>query len=163
MVPVNPGAVHGRPPCQARGFRSCRPLWLEAQPLAQVFVVMSLGARGWQAVGREMAALGTAALSMPLRLLLPEERFDPSVPHPTPVVFVHGFLGDPTNFLGLRRFLATRGVRNFASFSYSPRLDYHRLARQLERMIEDTCAASGYVRVDVVGDRLGGLAARRLT
>jgi pimeloyl-ACP methyl ester carboxylesterase len=124
-----------------------------------VLLVISLGAT----IGREMVAVGTAALSMPLRWLLPEERFDPAVAHPTPVVFAHGFLGDPTNFLVLRRFLAARGVRNFASFSYSPRLDYHRLARQLERMIDETCAASGCDHVDVVGHSLGGLAARVLT
>jgi pimeloyl-ACP methyl ester carboxylesterase len=131
--------------------------------LLTMAAVMSLGPRAWHTVGREMAALGTAALSMPLRWVLPDERFDPSAPHPTPVVFAHGLLGDPTNFLVLRRFLAARGIRNFASFSYSPRLDYHRLARQLERTIEETCAASGSDDVDVVGHSLGGLAARVLT
>src|SRR2546425_12973736 len=91
----------------------------------------------------ELSALGALAISMPLRLVLRSERFDPAAPHPTPVVFVHGFLGDPTNFLVLRRFLATRGVRNFASFSYPPRLDYQRLAPRLGEMIEALCLATG--------------------
>ena len=58
----------------------------------------------------ELSALGALAISMPLRFVLPRERFDPAAPHPTPVVFVHGFLGDPTNFLVLRSFLSGRGM-----------------------------------------------------
>src|SRR5438445_1959293 len=110
----------------------------------------------------ELSALGALAISMPLRFVLPRERFDPAAPHPTPVVFVHGFLGDPSNFLVLRRFLSRRGLRSFASFSYSPRLDYQRLAPRLGRMIERVCHEAGAPRVDVVGHSLGGLVARSL-
>ena len=110
----------------------------------------------------ELSALGALAISMPLRFVLPRERFDPAAPHPTPVVFVHGFLGDPTNFLVLRSFLSGRGIRNFASFSYPPRLDYQRLAGRLEQTIEVVCLAAGAPEVDVVGHRLGGLVARYL-
>ena len=110
----------------------------------------------------ELSALGALAISMPLRFVLPRERFDPAAPHPTPVVFVHGFLGDPTNFLVLRSFLSGRGIRNFASFSYPPRLDYQRLAGRLEQTIEAVCLAAGAPEVDVVGHSLGGLVARYL-
>ena len=85
----------------------------------------------WRTLGGELSALGTLALSLPLGRLLPRERFDPAAPHPTPVVLVHGFLGDPSNFLVLRSFLSSHGVRSFASFSYPPRLDYQRLAPRL--------------------------------
>ena len=112
--------------------------------------------RRWRTLRGELSALGTLALSMPLGRLLPRERFDPAAPHPTPVVFVHGFLGDPSNFLVLRRFLSRRGLRSFASFSYSPRLDYQRLAPRLGRMIERVCRETGAPRVDVVGHSLGG-------
>src|SRR5207244_8460956 len=84
-------------------------------------------------------------------------------PHPTPVVLVHGFLGDPTNFLALRGHLASRGIRNFMSFSYPPRLDYQRLACRLGRMVEAACLATGASQVDLVGHSLGGLIARYLT
>ena len=70
-------------------------------------------------VGNEVSALGTAALAMPLRFLLRGQPFDPHAPNPTPVVLVHGFLGDPTNFLALRSHLAARGIRNFVNFSYT--------------------------------------------
>src|SRR5207244_4470589 len=86
-------------------------------------------------VGTEVSALGAAALSMPLRFVVERDRFDPSSPYPTPVVLVHGLFGDPTNFLLLRRYLARRGMRNFAAFSYPPRLDYQRLAPRLGDLI----------------------------
>ena len=110
-------------------------------------------------VGTEVSALGAAALSMPLRFVLDHERLDPDAPHP-PLVFVHGFLGDPTNFLVLRRFLAARGIRSFSSFSYPPRLDYQRLACGLRDAVDAVRAATGAVEVDLVGHSLGGLVAR---
>jgi len=113
-------------------------------------------------VGTEVSALGAAALSMPLRLVVPLETFDPAAPHPTPVVFVHGFFGDPTNFLLLRSYLASGGMRNFASFSYPPRLDYQRLARRLGHAIDEFCLGTGAREVDIVGHSLGGLIARYL-
>src|SRR5881392_3494103 len=118
--------------------------------------------RRWRTLRGELSALGTLALSMPLGRLLPRERFDPAAPHPTPVVFVHGFLGDPTNFLVLRAFLAGRGLRNFASFSYRPQIDHQRLALRLGSDLEAICTATGAQRVDVVGHSLGGLVARYL-
>jgi len=116
----------------------------------------------WRTLGGELSALGTLALSLPLGRLLPRERFDPAAPHPTPVVLVHGFLGDPSNFLVLRSFLSSHGVRSFVSFSYPPRLDYQRLAPRLGQMITRVCRETGSPRVDVVGHSLGGLVARHL-
>jgi pimeloyl-ACP methyl ester carboxylesterase len=116
----------------------------------------------WQMVGTEVSALSALALSMPLRLVLPRERFQPAAPHPTPVILVHGFLGDPTNFLLLRTYLAALGVPNFATFAYSPRLDYQRLACRLAPAVEAVCRETGAARVDVVGHSLGGLVARYL-
>ena len=39
----------------------------------------------------ELSALGVAALSLPLRFVVPSQRFDPSAPHATPVVLVQRF------------------------------------------------------------------------
>jgi len=114
-------------------------------------------------VGNEVSALGTAAVAMPLRFVLRGQPFDPGAPNPTPAVLVHGFLGDPTNFLALRGHLATRGIRNFVSFSYPPRLDWQRLACRLGRTVEAVCLATGASQVDLVGHSLGGLIARYLT
>ena len=116
----------------------------------------------FRVVGTEVSALSAAALSMPLRLVLARDRFDAGAPHPTPVVLVHGFLGDPTNFLLLRTYLSASGIENFATFSYPPRFDYQRLARRLGQSIEALCLATGVSQVDVVGHSLGGLVARYL-
>jgi pimeloyl-ACP methyl ester carboxylesterase len=113
-------------------------------------------------VGMEVSALGAAALSMPLRFVLGGDCFDPASPHPTPVVLVHGFLGDPTNFLVLRRYFALRGVHNVATFSYGPRLDYPALACRLGELVDAICDATGAPEVDVVGHSLGGLVGRYL-
>lgn len=113
----------------------------------------------WRMIGGEVAAFVTAVLSLPLRWLVPEEHLDRAATDEPPVVFVHGLLGDPTNFVVLRRAL---GGRCFASFAYVPRLDYRRLAAELARLIEGVCAATGARHVDLVGHSLGGLVARQL-
>ena len=125
--------------------------------------MLGIGNINWQAVGRELAAVGTAALTLPLRWLVVDPEFDASARHRTPVVFVHGFLGDPTNFLAMRTHLAARGVRNFASFSYRTSLDYQRLATELGGTIDGVCRVAGCRQVDVVGHSWGGLVARYLT
>ena len=113
-------------------------------------------------IGAEAQALAATALAMPLRPLPTRSCFDSSAPHPVPVVFVHGFLGDPSNFAVLHRFLHRQGVRNFATFSYGPRIDYQRIVPQLHDRIADLRRATGAARVDVVGHSLGGLVARCL-
>jgi pimeloyl-ACP methyl ester carboxylesterase len=83
--------------------------------------------------------------------------------HPVPVVFIHGLLGDCTNFAPLRRHLARHGIRRFSSFAYRPRLDYQRLATALGDRISAVCRDTGTAQVDVVGHSLGGLVARYFT
>ena len=133
-----------------------------ARPLLRPDGVFGIGNINWQAVGREVAALGTVALSMPLRWVVGDLEFDPTARHRTPVVFVHGFLGDRTNFLAMRTHLASVGIRSFASFSYGPRVDHQQLAAELGRTIAGICDATGSRQVDVVGHSLGGLVARYL-
>ena len=111
-------------------------------------------------LGRELKAIATTALSLPLRPLLPTDHYNPSALHPTPVVLVHGFLGDPTNFLALRASLAESGIRNFATFSYRPQFAYQPLVARLSATIENVCRTTGVEQVDVVAHSLGGLFAR---
>jgi len=111
----------------------------------------------------ELSALATTALSMMSGVLAGSSGgWDLDAPHPTPVVFVHGFLGHASNFRVLRHTLADAGARNTTQFSYGPTLDYQRLAGQLGKTLEEICAATGTRKVDVVGHSLGGLAARYL-
>jgi hypothetical protein len=88
--------------------------------------------------------------------------FDPAAGHPIPIVFVHGFLGNSSHFSRVRSFLAGRGIRSFAAFSYPPEVDHERLALRLAEMIERLCLATGATQVDVVGHSLGGLIARHM-
>lgn len=127
-------------------------------PCSDSTVMMGPGQVSWRTIGGEVAALGMAAASMPLRWFVSDEHLDRAADEP-PVVFVHGLFGDPTNFLALRG--ALRG-RSFSSFSYLPRLDYQRLAGRLRDGIERVCAETGAPRVDLVGHSLGGFVGRHL-
>src|SRR5262245_41314005 len=115
-----------------------------------------------QALRGELSAFARMALSFLSDSAPREAAFDPGLPHPTPLVFVHGLIGSATNFLALREFLSTRGLGNFATFSYPPRLDHQRLAVLLGRRIAAVCRATGSPHVDVLGHSFGGLVARYL-
>jgi palmitoyl protein thioesterase len=116
----------------------------------------------WRTIRTELSALASLVLTTPSSWLLCEGSYDAAIPYPTPVVLVHGLLGSQANFLTLRTFLAARGLRNFSSFSYRPRIDHRGLALGLGHTLETVCAATGAKQVDVVGHSLGGLVARYL-
>src|SRR3989442_11069363 len=124
--------------------------------LLRALVTRALGEGGFH--------LAASLLLSPLSALAPQDEvcvssaadFDAKAPHPTPVVLVHGFLGNPGHFRFLRRFLVARGFHNFPTFSYAPRLDHHELAQRLGRAIEAVCGATGRAEVGVGGDRPGG-------
>ena len=113
-------------------------------------------------LGSEVAAIGKAAVWLTNRFGDASITFDRTAPQPTPLVFVHGFLGDRTNFHGIRASLLKRGVTNVAHFEYAPRLDWPRLATRLGHLLEALREAAGVRWVDVLGHSLGGLIARHL-
>jgi hypothetical protein len=113
-------------------------------------------------LGFELAAIGTAAAWLPNRFGDAGTTFDATVPHPTPVMFVHGFFGDRTNFRRIRNGLASRGASNAAFFEYAPRIDWPRLATRLGQAVDALRRETGARRVDLVGHSLGGLVARYL-
>ena len=112
-----------------------------------------------RALGSELSALLRVVGALPWRSLA-DDTLDGGNGDAVPVVFVHGILGDPTNFTTLRRHLARHGIRRFSSFAYRPRLDYQRLAADFRTHVADVRATTGAVRVDVVAHSLGGLVAR---
>jgi pimeloyl-ACP methyl ester carboxylesterase len=113
-------------------------------------------------LGFEMTAIGKTAVWLSSRFGEDRGHFDPTVPHPTPLIFVHGLFGDRTNFRGIRRRLDARGVSNVAYFEYGPRLDWPRLATRLGQALDALRRETGVRWFDVVGHSLGGLVARYL-
>lgn len=75
-----------------------------------------------------------------------------------PVVFVHGYMQNRVDFLGLSRWLKKRGLGPFLGFNYPWYEDIassgRRLARYLERL-----AGEGIGKVDLVCHSMGGLVA----
>src|SRR5262249_15010508 len=115
----------------------------------------------WRAVAGELSALGTLAALIPLGLLV-RDGLDPTAPHPTPAVSVHGVAGTRPTSLFVRTSTGGRAPRTFAGSPSPPRIDYQRLVPRLARRIEKVCRDTGAPRVDVVGHSLGGLVARHL-
>jgi pimeloyl-ACP methyl ester carboxylesterase len=109
-------------------------------------------------LGSEMAAIGRAAVWLSARFGEAQGRFDPTVPHPTPLVFVHGLLGDRTNFRGIRRASSFMTSRTSPTSS-TARLDWPRLATRLGRALDGLRREAGVRWIDVVRRSLGGLVA----
>lgn len=79
----------------------------------------------------------------------------------TPIILVHGLVDNRSIFTLLRRSLRRRGFGRVISLNYSPfTQDVRTVAERLARLVEQTCAETGYEKVHVVGHSLGGLVAR---
>lgn len=87
----------------------------------------------------------------------------PGVPEPasTPILLVHGMVGNGSIFTVLRRALRRHGFGPVHTVNYSPfTRDVREAARLLGRQVETLCARTGYERVHVIAHSLGGLVAR---
>lgn len=79
----------------------------------------------------------------------------------TPILLVHGMVDNRSVFTLLRRALLRRGFGRVLTLNYSPfTQDVRSVAVRLEKLVERTCAETGYERVHVIGHSLGGLVAR---
>jgi pimeloyl-ACP methyl ester carboxylesterase len=79
----------------------------------------------------------------------------------TPILLVHGLADNRSVFTLLRRTLRRRGFGRVLTVNYSPfTQDVRTAAAALARLVEKTCAETGYERVHVVGHSLGGIVAR---
>ena len=114
---------------------------------------------GLRVLGSELLSLVRVVGALPWRSMAADTLGELDT-HRVPVVFVHGILGDATNFTTLRKHLARHGIRRFSSFSYRPRLDYQRLAARFGDHVARVCGEAGATQVDVVAHSLGGLVAR---
>ena len=77
-----------------------------------------------------------------------------------PVVLLHGYLMNRTNWLWFGRELSRRGIGPITGFGYLTLGSIERSARRLGRHVERVCADEGVEKVDLVGHSMGGLVAR---
>lgn len=79
----------------------------------------------------------------------------------TPVLLVHGFAANKSNWVFLRRDLRDAGFGRVDALNYNPLIDdLPALAEACARRARRLCEATGSERVHLVGHSLGGLVAR---
>jgi triacylglycerol esterase/lipase EstA (alpha/beta hydrolase family) len=77
-----------------------------------------------------------------------------------PVVLLHGYLMNRTNWIWLGPRLASRGIGPLYGTSYFSPQSIDRSAEHLGRFIDDVRAREGVEKVDIVAHSLGGVVAR---
>jgi triacylglycerol esterase/lipase EstA (alpha/beta hydrolase family) len=84
----------------------------------------------------------------------------PQRARPNPVILLHGFAMNRTNWIWLGRRLAARGIGPLYGTSYFSPQTVKRSAQQLARFIESVRQRERAQRVDIVAHSLGGTVAR---
>jgi triacylglycerol lipase len=77
-----------------------------------------------------------------------------------PIIVVHGWTQNRTNFVWLSRFLRKRGLGPFFGFNYISFFPIEKSARELAVFVERVRAHTGAEKVDLICHSLGGLVAR---
>ena len=77
-----------------------------------------------------------------------------------PIILLHGFAMNRTNWIFLGRRLARRGLGPLYGTSYFSPQPVRRSAEQLARFVARVCRKEGCERVDIVAHSLGGVVAR---
>jgi triacylglycerol esterase/lipase EstA (alpha/beta hydrolase family) len=77
-----------------------------------------------------------------------------------PVILLHGFAMNRTNWIWLGRRLAARGIGPLYGTSYFSPQSVRRSARRLADFVEEVLAREDGARVDIVAHSLGGVVAR---
>ncbi len=77
-----------------------------------------------------------------------------------PVVLLHGFAMNRTNWIWLGRRLARRGIGPLYGTTYFSPQSVRRSAEHLARFVDEVCAREECERVDIVAHSLGGVVAR---
>jgi len=77
-----------------------------------------------------------------------------------PIILLHGYAMNRTNWIWLGRALVRRGLGPAYGFSYSWLASADANARKLARFVDEIAAREGAERVDIVAHSMGGLVAR---
>lgn len=79
----------------------------------------------------------------------------------TPILLLHGLIGNRSSFNKLRRSLRRRGFDRVVTVNLPVMFrDIPTAARKLGEVVEKLCEETGYERIHIVGHSLGGLVAR---
>lgn len=79
----------------------------------------------------------------------------------TPILLLHGMIGNRSSFVVLRRVLRRRGFQRVVTVNYQVfTQDIRQAAEELDRSVELLCEATGNDQIHVVGHSLGGIIAR---
>jgi triacylglycerol esterase/lipase EstA (alpha/beta hydrolase family) len=134
-------------------------------------VALTRGAFGWPGVAyfvRETLWVVLTQSALPAGWLRSQALPDPRARPPgdvgaaprRPIVLVHGFTQNRTNFMWLSRHLAGRGHGPFFGFDYQSFQPVEVSAGKLRAFVEQVTVATGAEHVDLVCHSLGGLVAR---
>jgi pimeloyl-ACP methyl ester carboxylesterase len=77
-----------------------------------------------------------------------------------PVVLIHGYTQNRTNFIWLSRALAKKGLGPFFGFDYASFRPIEESARKLHDFVEHIVSETGATEVDLICHSLGGIVAR---
>jgi triacylglycerol esterase/lipase EstA (alpha/beta hydrolase family) len=93
-------------------------------------------------------------------LAMPAEGTAPTVRNGPPVILLHGYLMNRTNWLWFGPALARRGVSSMYGYTYRSIASMETSARKLATFIDKVCALEQVEQVDIVAHSLGGLVTR---
>ncbi|MBK9032537.1 MAG: alpha/beta fold hydrolase [Myxococcales bacterium] len=79
---------------------------------------------------------------------------------PRPIILLHGYAMNRANFIVLARRLAAAGLGPVLGFEYWTLGKTGSAARRLARYVDEVCAATGAVEVDLIGHSMGGVVGR---
>jgi triacylglycerol esterase/lipase EstA (alpha/beta hydrolase family) len=127
-------------------------------------LLLTRGAFGWPGLlnmGREAALMSFTQSILPLGWTSFGGRGAAAIaPGARPVVFVHGYSQNRSNFVWLARYLERRGGGPFFGFNYFSLGSIEASARSLAAYVEGVVRKTGAEQVDLVCHSLGGLVAR---
>lgn len=120
----------------------------------------------WAALGRELLACLILLPVWPLWLLLGAsyprrvEALSSASAAGRPVVLIHGYAMNRTNWFWLGRAMAARGLGPLYAFNYFSLAAVKDSAAALSEFIESVCVKTGAREVDIVAHSMGGLVGR---
>lgn len=111
----------------------------------------------FKTIVRELATTVLVGLLLPLQIFKPRALVVEDDGLRRPVILLHGFAMNHTNWVWLARFLRRRKLGPVYRTSYFSYQDIRRSAAHLQRFVERVCDKEQAQQVDIVAHSLGGI------